>query len=368
MADLLVSLPDPRQYTPVAPKNELIRLTLAVLDAANADDRGLWQSELNAALVGYLERNELLPLSVALAMLPSQEAYRTLWLALREAAERNPNGATTLPFALPVVLVAGSRQKTTLAGELANIDEINALLREHGVFAAGSDAALSAKLIHPDTLAGLNSSRLFYLAQDAAGLARTLDQLPAAPLELNGEGVFLRYLVGQVTVAEGGEPLVRFGAAVNSWGLGLRKLLNAALDQDGVTLFPIARAPQPVMQAMVAGGAARQDVALEVFASSQIRALRELGKEPVAIASAHDNGELRFTVSAPGDERNWKGFVWPLSPLDSVERIVGTFRELMVDCQVNDVRLLPEVAADKQDDIPLFFTADDLPPLDAVRQ
>ncbi|MDN0073977.1 hypothetical protein QU481_03595 [Crenobacter sp. SG2303] len=368
MTEFHSSLPDPRQYTPVAPKNELIRLTLAVQDAANSDDRALWHSELATALTGYLERNELLPLSVALAMLPSQEAYRTLWQALREVVECNPNGPTALPFALPLVLVAGSRQKTTLAGELSNIDEINALLREHGVFAAGCDASLGAKLIHPDTLAGINSSRLYYLAQDGAGLARTLDQLPAAPVELNGEGVFLRYLVGQVTVAEGAEPPVRFGSAVNSWGLPVMKLLNAALDQDGVTLFPIARAPQPVMQAMVAGGMARQDVALEVFASAQIRALRELGKEPVAIASAHENGELRFTVSTPGDERNWKGFVWPLSPLDSVERIVANFRELMADCQVNDVRLLPEVAADKEGDIPLFFTADDLPPVDAVRQ
>ncbi|MBM2883112.1 hypothetical protein [Chromobacterium amazonense] len=352
-------LPDPRQYHPqVSLTNRLIHHAQSVLDAPDAGERDMWRQALVGAIDEMLQRGEVLSISVALAMVPTQACYQIVWDALRQAVEET-GGARALVFALPLVLVAGSREQAELPGAIADVEGLNALLRQHGVFAADGDAALSGVLLHPDSLVGLDALSLYRMARQGEA-AR--DGLPAqaAPVTVKEEGVFLRYLIG-VAVQREGEPCpVRLGGSVGAWGMPLMKFLGEQLQTDGVTLFPIARPPLPAMQALVAGNHARFEVALQVFASSQIRRLRELDKEPVAIVSAHENGELHFTVSAKGDERNWEGFVWPLASLDNVKLIEENFRELMSECRVRDVHVLPELQPESRDGVPLFFTADDL--------
>ena len=81
--------------------------------------------------------------------------------------------------------------------------------------------------------------------------------------------------------------------------------------------------------------------------------------EIVGVAAAHENNEIRFTVSSPGDDKNWSGFVWPLAPLDSVERIEENFRALMSECQVSDVRVLADIQPDRVDGVPFLVTCND---------
>ncbi|OHX20381.1 hypothetical protein [Chromobacterium sphagni] len=352
-------LPDPRQYHPqVSLTNRLIHHAQSVLDAPDAGERDMWRQALVAAIDEMLQRGELLSISVALAMVPTQACYQVVWDGLRQAVEET-GGARAQVFAMPLVLVAGSRSETTLPGEIADVAGLNALLRQHGVFAADGDVALSGALLHPDSVVGLDAATLYQLTRKHEAARDALPQ-QAAPVTVKEEGVFLRYLMG-VAIQRDGEPSpLRQGGAVGAWGMPVMKLLGEQLKADGVTLFPIARPPLPVMQALVAGNFARFEVALQVFASSQIRRLRELDKEPVAIVSAHDNGELHFTLSARGDERNWEAFVWPLASLDNVKLIEENFRELMAECHVRDVHAIAELQPESRDGVPLFFTADDL--------
>lgn len=365
MSQSAPSLPDPRQYSATPPaNNDFLRQAGATLAATTADEKEMWLSSLKSSLAEHLEREEMLPISVALAMADSQAAYRALWQALGDALDGD-----TVVFALPLVLVAGSKGAARLPGELADLDGFASLLAKVGLVSDPARVFWLPQLLHPDTLAGVTSARLYRLAQGSADAARdALAALPAAPLQLSGEGVFLRYVVGVARRDEAGELPIALSGAVGAWGMPLMQSLNAMLKTDGVTLFTIPRAPQALTAALVAGGQARHEVAMQVFASNRIRRLRELSLEPVAIASAHEGGELRFTLSARGDVKNWEGFVWPLSPLDSVPLIVRQFAELMADCRVDDVRFVPTVAADKDGDVPVFFTADDLPPAETVIQ
>ncbi|WP_434629576.1 hypothetical protein [Chromobacterium sp. CV08] len=352
-------LPDPRQYHPQASlTNRLIHHAQSALDAQDTGERDMWRQALVGAIGEMLQRGELLSISVALAMVPTQACYQQVWDALREAVEET-GGARALVFAMPLVLVAGSREQATLPGAVADVDGLNALLRQHGVFSDDGDVALSGVLLHPDSLIGLDAAKLYRMSRLGEDARAELPTQPA-PITVKEEGVFLRYLIGVAIQRDGEAPPLRLGGSVGGWGMPLMKFLGEQLKRDGVTLFPIARPPLPAMQALVAGNFARFEVALQVFASSQIRRLRELDKEPVAIVSAHDNGELHFTVSASGDERNWEGFVWPLASLDNVKLIEENFRELMRECHVRDVHVLPELQPESRDGVPLFFTADDL--------
>ncbi|MDC7716524.1 hypothetical protein PQU95_04740 [Vogesella sp. DC21W] len=362
MSDLSPVLPDPRQYPESSPSNMLIHYAQSIATARSEDDRAMWQDSLRAALSEMLEREELLSLSVALAMVTSQQTYQILWDALRDAAECPDAGRHAVVFAVPVVLVVGSKNKVTLPERIADVDGLNGLFRQHGLFAQGAEVFLSGKLLHPDSIVDISSAQIYRYTRQLADAARGLPlELPAAAITAKDEGVFLRYLLGVAIQEEGAPAPVKLGGSVGAWGVPLMKFLGDQLKTDGVTLFPIPRPPMPLMQAIAAANHARLEVALQVFASSQIRLLRDQGQEPVAVVSAHDNGELHFTVSAAGNEKDWGGFVWPLAAQDVVGQIETSFRILMAECQVSDVRLVPDVQPESRDGIPLFFTADDWP-------
>lgn len=362
-------LPDPRQYTASMPSNMLLHDVESALKAATADDKQMWLSNVKASVADYLERDEVLPLSVALAMAPSQAAYRQLWQSLCEVVDSEGEGGTETLFALPIVLVVGAKSPAVLPGVLPNIEGLRDLLAQHKVVLDPSRVSFSPKLLHPDSVSGLSSSTLFRVNRSGAALqSAEIEALPEAPISVSGEGVFLRYLIGSVRHVPGEPTPIVFGGAVGNWGRPVLDWLNKALNTEGVTLFPISRPPQPWMSALVAGGRARQEVAMQVFASNRLRKLRELSLNPVAIASSHQGGELRFTLSAVGDDRNWEGFVWPLSALDSVQLIAEQFAELMADCRVDEVRFVPLVQPDHQGDVPLFLTANDLPPSGSLIQ
>ncbi|MFD2448183.1 hypothetical protein ACFSQE_06895 [Vogesella fluminis] len=204
MNDISLQLPDPRQYPESSPSNMLIHYTQAVVNAGGEDERAACRASLRTALAGMLEREELLSLSVALAMVTSQQIYRELWNALRDAAERPDSGRHAVIFAVPLVLVIGSKGKATLPERIADVDTLNALFRLHGLFADGAEVFLSGKLLHPDSVIGIHSAQIYRYTRQLVDAARGLPlELPAAPIVAKDEGVFLRYLVGVAIREEG---------------------------------------------------------------------------------------------------------------------------------------------------------------------
>jgi hypothetical protein len=338
-------LPDPRLYPNAAVSNRLIHMALSVLGASDEAGRALARAALCEALAALLERDEVLLISVALNMAPSQAAYQVLWQAMRQAVEDAPGRHAEI-FAVPLVLVVGSRQRATLPERIEDVDELNALLRQHGVFAAGADVFLSGKLLHPDEVVAISPAQLYRYTRQLADAARGLPlPLSASAVTVREEGVFLRYLVGVAMREEGASAPVDYAARIGAWGTALMAFLGTALKTEGVTLFPIFRAPAPLMQALVTGNQARLEVALQVFASSLLRKLRALGREPVVGLSAHHGGEIHVTIADPSAPEQVERFVWPLAPLDRVERIEADFLQLMRECQVEMVRIEETVQA-----------------------
>jgi len=332
-------LPDPRQYPDANVSNRLIHMTQAVLAATSEAERLQQRDALQQVLVDLLARDEVLVLSVALNMAPSRPAYQELWLAMRAAVEQAP-GRHAQVFAMPVVLVAGSRQRATLPERITDVDGLNALLRTHGVFAAEAEVFLSGKLLHPDEVLAISPGQLYRYTRQLADAARGLPlELSASAVTVREDGVFLRYLVGVAMREAGASAPVRIEPQVGAWGVPLMKFLGEQLATDGVTLFPIARAPAPLMQAMVSGNQARLTVALQVFASSLLRKLRSAGQQPRVRVSAHENNEIHFVMSSLQQPATEDRFVWPLAPLDSVPGIVQDFLLLMEECQVENVAI-----------------------------
>jgi len=94
-------------------------------------------------------------------------------------------------------------------------------------------------------------------------------------------------------------------------------------------------------------------VGAQLFASNAIRTLRAQVGEPVAVISAHraaaapGGGELRLSLSSPFDPRQAEGFRCPLFATDRASDVATMLVDLLHDCRVADVRILPGVHADR---------------------
>lgn len=357
-------LPDPRQYPSDIPANPLLQRLLTLLSERDLGAMVRNEAALDAALEACLSQSEDALLAEALAHAPSQAMRRVLEHRLDTVLARPQpgSGQYAIPFALPIVWVAGVRGKLTLPGRLPDIEEITALLKTHGLIAPDADIWLSARLLEREALAAIAPSQLArwrdVLQYASGGLPHEFTE---APLQVNGDGVFLRYLVGVALQKQDAPPVVQLNAPPGPWAIALAKLLGQQMHQDGLTLFPLPRAVQSWRSALADGRHAQMEIRFQVFASNILRKLRTEGETPVAIFSAHDNGEIRVTIGAEKNGENWEGFVWPLDAADPLETIQQQMIDLLRDCQHDTIRVMPEVLPTLKDRMPYFPLPIELP-------
>ena len=356
MLNTPIAFPDPRQYPSRKPDNWLLQQAQAVVDAVDETQRAALGQQLTQTMDGYLQRRELLQLSVALAMASSKTMHEVLWQALRTTVEQ-PQQARVQLFALPLVLIGGAQPARTLPPVLTDINTLRDLLARH-LPDVGDSFWLSDALVHPDALAKIGPDVLYTLSQEPNVARQALSALPGSPTGIDGETVALRYLVGTIDP----QPLPE---QIAGWGMPALEWLTQALHTDGVTLFPLLGAPQPLLQAQIIGLRMLNEAALDMFASRQIRALRQAGRTVNAVMSAHENHDVRFSFSATEDPESCRGHVWALSQHDSIDHICEHFARLMADCQVKNVQFLQAVAPDQTNGITLFFHAKNLSASDA---
>ncbi len=355
-------LPDPRQFPRVDAKNEIIRQVMCVLTAREQSERDVAGRELSALLDLSLQQDDAAGLEQALQLSPAQEAYKYLWDELRELVESGGGEpARAVVFALPLLLVAaGVRGGIKVASQLQDIKPVLSILADSGVIASDREVGLSPVLLSLRTL------QQWSLPQVARWVRHLKDAVRGVPVQLQpdemvveDEGVWLRFLVGVVIEREGSSTGVKLGGDASQWGLKLSEEINRQMKQDKLSIMAIPRPPQPLLQAMHSGRFARQEAGLQLMASRTIRKIRQAGETPVAVLASHLGDELRITISAKENSERWEGYVWPLHPLDSVELICDNVVALFRDCQVGDIRIVPEVQPDLAGDLPLFLRAQD---------
>ena len=158
--------------------------------------------------------------------------------------------------------------------------------------------------------------------------------------------VHLRFLVGAGIAPANEPPLTETASNIGAWGLALTRLLATQLAQSGAEVLPMARPPCDLLRAAHAGRTAQLETACNLFASNAVRRFRSASGDPVAILSAHDNGELRLTLSQPFDEQMIEGFRWPLHPLDDIAEITGSISGLLAECRVGRIEIAPRLLPD----------------------
>lgn len=369
-----MDIDDPRAFaananSAQAPLFEMAEASLAASSAARADqiDRALV-----TALVERLLDGDGLFLAELVAMAPSAPVARHVWRRLldawREASRGNADdGLTATLFAIPLVLVAAGKEGDgEIAGLLGDADNVMAILREHRALGGSETFALAASLIASDAFDLERMPQLLAWQRQAADGAVTHLDLHPTPIATKAgqEGVHLRFLAG-VALASAQADVLREDVA-NAWAMPLARELAHQLAGPRYSVLALPRAARSPLAALQQGRAAQRDIGAQLFASNAIRRLRASVGEPSAVISAHrcagapGGGELRLSLSSTFDPRQAEGFRCPLFAGDRVIDVAMMLADLMRDCRVADVRVLPGVHADRDEatGLTLLFKAD----------
>ena len=378
----MTAIADPRSFSEAARVSAFARGIFALaqqsLAAATGDVTRAREDELRTLLRRRVAEGG--PLASLVADAPSVDVARQVWRHLDAiAAEPGDPGAGVAAciFAIPIVVVAGNeseRLDALLPGTLRDPGRLADIVREHDGLRGNRTFALADSLVPADALdiARLPEILAWQRLRDGAGEnpATGLRALPPAPIQVGAgrESVHLRLLAGTALVRPGAD---LFGdAEVGAWGVPFTQELGRQLGAGGIAVLALPRAPQPPLRAVAAGRAAQREVSAQIFASNALRRLRGAVGEPVAVISAHraadapGGGELRLSLSSVFEPRDAEGFRCPLHPLDRVGDVAAMLQDLLRDCRVTDVRVLPGVHPDRDiaTGLPLLFKPGTIPP------
>jgi hypothetical protein len=375
-----LDIADPRtpSETVAAAYSPLIELAEARLEAPSETRADEIDRALTGVLTERLRSGEALLLADTIAAAPSVASARQLWRRLVDAwalASRadSGDGVAAALFAMPVVVIAGSQSDidgspaaAAISGLLADTERLAAILREHGALAGNQTFGFANALVAADAVDVPKLSQLLAWQTLAASVGVPERDLPPTPIAVQPgqQSVHLRFLIGTALAARGTDILA--ATDMTGWAMPFALELARQLVSPMLSVLALPRAPQSPPAALQQGRAAQREVGAQLFASNAIRKLRAAVGEPSAVISAHRStaapggGELRLSLSSPFDSRQAEGFRCPLFPTDRASDVAAMLVDLMRDCRVTDVRILPGVHADRdpQTGMTLLFKAD----------
>jgi hypothetical protein len=358
----MLQLPEPRRFGGASVTDELARAASSAA-GSNALERPRRAAALRAAVAQALEQAAEARVREALRQAPDAASYRMLTDALARAIDAFPGerGVAARAFALPVVLIASAAHEMIVPGVLPDVDGLHRLFERTQALGPTRNFGLSNALCALPAIEALSLRSLLALTRELAPQA--LDSLlPPAPIAVlaGGEQTHLRFIVGAGLTAAESPGFTEIAAHIAPWGAECARLIEQQLAIPGLQLAALPRPPLDLVSALHAGRSAQLEIALNLFASNAVRRFRLAVGDPVAIVSAHDDAQIRVTLSSPFAEDLADGFCWPLHPADDLAAVQGLILDLFADMRVPDVRVCERVLpARRETGAPLHPRADE---------
>ncbi|HEX4986401.1 MAG TPA: hypothetical protein VFV71_10095 [Burkholderiales bacterium] len=335
-------LPDPRRYMAFS-ENPLVVLASRQPAAGIAAQQEICPTALRDAMAAALRAGDDGLIEQALAEAPSQAVRRALAAALGEAGRPPADaGLHWHVFALPVLLVCGGRAGATVPGVVPDIDALRAVFDAHGALGPLKNFALGNAFV---SAAGLRPLLLWRQAHDAGSSPFRPLALAPEPVAIadERETVHLRFLAG-VSVGSAGAPAFAETAGnIAAWGMPFTRELAAQLSQPGLSLLPIPRPPMSPRQALEAGAFAQAELGLQLFLSRALRDFRSRVGDPAVHVAACADATVRIALSTPFDAGPSAEYRWPLGPADDLAAVSRSILDLLQECRLEQVEVLPEV-------------------------
>ena len=314
---------DPRQYALSYPDTNII-----INQAIQMLNNQLSSENLMLTIANMLKNENDALINVALNLSPNQAVAQAIWNELNAAINLPRTDTRANIFAIPIILVAGSKSKAKLKNTLDS-DSLNRFMEEKQIFNSGFDTFISGKLIDPQNIASLKPSQLYYWVRNLQKARLWLPvEMSGNVIEVLNDGVFLRFLIGVTIDNQENSGLNRQAFSKNS--MELMQLINAQLKNEAVTLFPIPFLPIPLSQAYAVGTGYRTEIAIQVALSNIIRKIREQRLTPIAtIATVNEAIKISVTSREPGSLVEES--LWHLNYIDDFEKTLSILTNLLCD-------------------------------------
>ncbi|OSI07833.1 Uncharacterised protein [Neisseria animaloris] len=351
------TLPDTRPYPTDPVKNSLLLYASQIAQNTSAAQRKLATESLQAEIHTMLQQNHYLGLSVAMSMAPDAASYRALFDGLDTTLQAKTEHEVQW-FAIPVVLVAGCNQSQTLPLNTPSV-ELCARMADYPHLRPLIQAVWLPKLIRASDLAAVNAGQWFAAKQNIETAQNFAARLPQTDLKIPaGQSVNVIFALGY------GHQSIQavLNQNLRDAALPLMQVWQENLTQQGLTLFTNPLPPNTPLHALTEGSHMRLRMAMDVFAANAIRAIRLQSPRVGVVMASQQGGKLLFGFNATDSafELMPQVFAWPLSPAERIETVQQNFLDLMVECQVENIRLLHD-ALPEQEELPNYAQALNLP-------
>ena len=339
-------LPDTRPYPQMPVKNHLLLNARSLAHDASAASRKLAAGQLQAEIRGMFQQNHYLSLSVAVTMAPDADTYRMLMQSIDEVLQAD-QGDEVQWFALPVVLVAGCKKDQTLPLHLPT-SQLFACLENYPNFRVlTQNTQWLPYLVHSNDLTAVSPGDWWQAKQNSEAAAAFLQKSEYKPLPLPaGQSVHVVYALGY----GGREIQTALGKNLQQAGLPLMQVWQEALASDGITLFANPLSPNTPIHALTEGSHTRQRMAMDVFATNAIRAVRLQSPRVGVVVAAREGGRIAFGFNATDSafEVVPQIFEWALASGDNIAIVQQNFLDLMAECRVEHVYMLHDAIGENE--------------------
>lgn len=347
-------LPDTRPYPLTPVKNLLLQNAAQLAHGTSSASRKLALEQIQTEIRSMLDQNNYIKLSVAMTMAPDAETYSALIGCIRTVLSAEKDDEIQW-FALPVVLVCGCKHNQTLPLPLPTESLFACLQNYPHLRRLTQNTQWLPYLVQSTDLSSIKPGEWWHAKQNETAAAELLQRFADRPLQLaEGQSVHVVYALGF------GEKDVQTALDINlqQAGLPLMQVWQENLAADGVTLFANPLSPASPTAALTEGSHMRQRMAMDVFATNAIRAIRMQSPRVGVVMAAKAGGKLVFSFNATDSafEVVPQIFEWELASTDNIAVIGQNFLDLMAECRVEHVYMLDE-AIGEDEEIPSYAQA-----------
>ena len=333
-------LPDPRPYPAEPVRRDLLMYAGQIARPTSGAEAKLARGNLRAQIIQMLSQRHTLNLSVAMTMAPDPAAYTALMDATDEVL-RAENDDEIQWFALPVVVVAGCKKPAELNDSCPGM-LLGACLANYPALRPLAQAQWLPKLLRADDFSQIKPDAWFAAKQNTEAAEAFAAALPQHPFAIpKDQSVHVFYALGY----GGREIQAALGQNLREAALPLMQVWLEHFATPGLTLFANPLNPDSPLAALADGSRMRMKMALDVFATNAIRAIRMQSPRVGVVLAAQEGGRLLFGFNAAESAYALQSqiFSWPLSPRDDIALIQQHFLDLMVDCHVENIHQLHDI-------------------------
>lgn len=304
---------DPREYPRNYPQsNQLIKLA-----SKNANFE-----EIIDSIHQLLKKGEDTTINIALNLAPNYNAVDLIFQGLINAIEKECLKNSKFFFAIPILLVVGSKKVSTIKNNI-NIVKIQEFFKKNEII---NNKFELTNIVLPETLMNFKPSLLFNLATIKDPLSNLNLETEINFTKISKEAVLLRYLIGMcetnINIQKYNESKVEF-----------MKLILEDLKNPNVVLYPIPCNITSLLEAGSYGNTMRKDVALQIAISNVVKKLRKAKLTPKANVGTIVNA-ITIKISSLEISNLKEEVIWDLNKLDNFKNVLESILKLLQDMHV----------------------------------